>query len=178
MDAAPSPHPIAIRPYRPADLDALIELFKGSVRRVARRDYSHEQVMAWAPDEVDRDRWAARLAGRTTFVAEVGGEAAGFSDLEDDGHIDMMFVHADHQGRGVAGALLDHVEAEAVARGLTRVFTEASLTARPFFAHRGFRVIEAQLVWLRGQELANFRMEKHLSRQGRRRPRGVQGGLR
>jgi putative acetyltransferase len=157
-----APKTILIRAYVADDLDTAIALFTRSVREVASRDYGPEQIAAWAPEEVDRDRWAARLGGRPTFVATIAGEMAGFSDLEPDGPIDMLFVHADHQGRGVAGALLRHIEAQAAAQGLARMFTEASLTARGVFEHHGFEVIAAQDVALRGQTLRNFRMEKRL----------------
>ncbi|MSP48276.1 MAG: GNAT family N-acetyltransferase [Alphaproteobacteria bacterium] len=151
-----------IRLYVPADLDGLIRLFRDSVRRIAIRDYTEDQVKAWAPDAVDRQSWATRRASRPTWVAEVDGEIAGFTDLEPDGHVDMMYVHSDHQGRGVAGALLRQVEAEAARLGLDRLYTEASITARPFFERKGFRVIAPQTVSLRGQDFANYRMEKRL----------------
>ena len=154
---------ILIRAYRAEDLDVLIDLFAGSVRQVASRDYSPTQIDAWAPVAVNRDQWATRLGGRPTFVAEVAGEIAGFSDLEPDGHIDMMFVHADHQGRGVARALLDHIHDHANRHGIDRLFTEASITARPFFERNGFEVIEAQDVELRGETFRNYRMAKALS---------------
>jgi putative acetyltransferase len=63
---------------------------------------------------------------------------------------------------GVASALLGAVEASARAQGLPEIFTEASLTARPFFEQRGFSVLAAQLVEKRGQILKNFRMKKIL----------------
>ncbi|QTC90867.1 GNAT family N-acetyltransferase [Brevundimonas goettingensis] len=151
---------VHIRAYSEADLDALIDLFTGSVRQVASRDYSPAQIEAWAPLAVNREQWANRLGGRPTFVAEVAGEIVGFSDLEPDGHIDMLFVHADYQGRGVARALLDHIHAQATKRGIGRLFTEASITARPFFERNGFKLIEAQDVELRGETLRNYRMAK------------------
>ena len=89
--------------------------------------------------------WAARFEGRFAVVAEPDPEAdgrpAGFADLEPDGHIDRFFVSADHQRRGVGRALLDALLAEARRLGLARVFTEASLTARPFFERHGFAVL-------------------------------------
>ena len=154
--------PIVIRAYAPEDVDACAALFTRAVREGAARDYDAAQGAAWAPDEIDRARWAARLGGRPTWVATVGGGIAGFSDLEPDGHIDMLFVHPDHQGRGVAATLLDWIEARAAEAGIQRLFTEASLTARGFFEKRGFRVIVAQDVPLRGQVLRNYRMEKTL----------------
>lgn len=153
---------VHIRAYSEADLDALIELFAGSVRRVASRDYSPAQIEAWAPVAVNREHWATRLGSRPTYVAEAGGQIVGFSDLEPDGHIDMLFVHADHQGQGVARALLDHIHARAHEKGIDRLFTEASITARPFFERSGFEVIEPQDVELRGQTFRNYRMAKSL----------------
>jgi putative acetyltransferase len=73
-----------------------------------------------------------------------------------------MFVHPDFQGLGAAGLLLSAVEESARSQGLGRIFTEASLTARPFFERRGFTVILRQSVEKRGQRLTNFRMEKYL----------------
>lgn len=151
-----------IRRYVPADLDALIDLFRESVRRVAIRDYTPDQVKAWAPDKVDRDSWATQRGSRPTWVAEIDGRIAGFSDLEPDGLLDMMFVHPDHQGRGVAAALLKQVETAATEQGLDRLHTEASITAKPFFERKGFRVITAQTVHVRGQDMVNYRMEKFL----------------
>jgi putative acetyltransferase len=151
-----------VRRYAASDLDPLIDLFRASVRRVAIRDYSEDQVRAWAPDVVDREAWAARRASRPTWVVEIDGAIAGFSDLEPDGHLDNMFVHPDHQGRGVASALLAAVEAEAARLGLGRLFTEASITARPFFERKGFTVIRPQTVSVRGQDFVNYRMEKRL----------------
>ena len=153
---------VHIRPYNEADLDVLIDLFVGSVRQVASRDYSPAQIEAWAPVAVNREHWATRLGSRPTYVAEARGQIVGFSDLEPDGHIDMLFVHADHQGKGVARALLDHILARAHEQGIDRLFTEASITARQFFERSGFEVIKSQDVELRGQTFRNYRMVKRL----------------
>jgi putative acetyltransferase len=46
--------------------------------------------------------------------------------------------------------------------GLNRLYTEASITARPVFERHGFHVIAAQEVPARGALLRNYRMEKTL----------------
>jgi putative acetyltransferase len=154
---------LTVRPYAPADLDALIALFRGSVRTVARRDYTDDQVIAWAPDEIDREAWAVRRASRPTWVAAIDETPAGFIDLESDGHIDMLYVHPGHQGKGIASTLLETVENAARARSVGRLYTEASLTARPFFERRGFRMLGPRTLTRGGVDLVNFRMEKILS---------------
>jgi putative acetyltransferase len=154
--------PIDIRRYTQSDLGALIALFRDTVRRINRRDYSDQQVMAWAPDNIDARDWARRFDNKAVWVAELDGAPVGFLDLARDGQIDMLYVHADHQGAGIASALIRTVEAYAHKHGLGRLFTEASITARPFFEKRGFRVIASQRVIRRAMEFLNYRMDKRL----------------
>ena len=154
---------IAVRRYTPNDLTGLIALFRDTVRRINARDYSEQQVRAWAPDAIDARRWSHRFENKTVWVADLDGAPVGFVDVARDGLIDMLYVHADHQGEGIASRLLRTVEASAQARGLLRLFTEASITARPFFEHRGFRVIAPQRVMRWAQEFLNYRMDKPLA---------------
>jgi putative acetyltransferase len=151
-----------VRAMRPDDIDAVIDVFRASVRLVASRDYTPEQVMSWAPNEIDAAAWGKRYDTRQAWVAEIEGAVAGFIELQSHGHLDMLYVHPAHQRQGVAGALLQQLEAAARELGIGRLNTEASITARPFFERRGFRLIASQTVVLRGQELVNFRMEKRL----------------
>ncbi len=160
MSAMPLTDKLSVRDYRPTDLDAVIAIFQGAIREIASKDYNQAQVGAWA--QVDRGGWGERRLSRPTWVAILDQALAGFTDLEPDGHLDVMFVHPAHQGLGVATLLLETVETAASARGIPRLFTEASITARPFFEKRGFSLIAAQLVEKRGQTLTNFRMQKNL----------------
>ncbi|MFT4185595.1 MAG: GNAT family N-acetyltransferase [Rhizobium sp.] len=156
------PHHLGIRAYDAADAGATIDIFLRAIREVASKDYTPAQIEAWAKVD-DAEVWAQWRASRPTWIAVLDSTPVGFSDLKPDGCLDMMFVHPDHQGKGVAGLLLATVEKAAREQGLRRIFTEASLTARPFFERRGFVVLAAQTVEKRGQRLANFRMEKHLA---------------
>lgn len=152
--------PVTIHVYTPSDLDAVIDIFVAAVREAASKDYSPAQVEAWA--QVNRDGWNRARNSRPTWIARSGSTVVGFTDLEPDGHLDMMFVHPAHQGKGVAHALFDTVETAARDQGLKVIFTEASITARPFFESCGFTVLASQLVEKRGQQLRNYRMAKVL----------------
>jgi putative acetyltransferase len=48
-------------------------------------------------------------------------------------------------------------------QGLKRVFSEVSITARPFYEHFGFSVVNEQTIEVRGQTMNNFMMEKRLT---------------
>ena len=149
-----------IRPYAPSDLDTLITLFRVSVRQGAVGEYRPEQLLAWAPDEIDREIWAQKRASASTWVAEREGRIVGFSDIEPDGHIDMLYVHPVFHRRGIATALLGHVEHEAKERDIPLLHAAASLAARPVFEKAGFRVVREQTVSCNGQDFINFVMEK------------------
>lgn len=151
-----------IRSYLPADIDALIDLFRASIREVASQDYTSDQILAWAPDSMDRTEWLQKRASRSTWVAETDGHITGFTDMEDNGHIDMMYVHPSYQGQGIASALLETVETSAKKENLTHLHTEASITAKPFFERRGFLTIAPQTVHFNGQNFINYQMQKQL----------------
>ncbi len=130
-----------IRNYDAGDAPEIVRLFFETVRSVNRADYSEEQVEAWAPGVPDPEEWHSRMAGRRTLVAEEGGEVVGFAELEGEGHLDMLYLREDAVGRGVGRRLYEAVEREARDQGSGWIFTEASITARPFFERRGFRVV-------------------------------------
>lgn len=153
---------IRIRPFQPSDAPRLLGLFRETVRRVNARDYSPDQIRAWAADEIDPAGWSARFAGRFVVVAEAEGQIAGFAELEADGHIDRFYVSADHQRLGVGTALLAAIVEEARRLSVPRLAAEVSITARPFFEKEGFEVESAQIVVLRGIELQNYRMSRRL----------------
>lgn len=151
-----------IRNYKEGDAYEIVRLFYETVRSVNRPDYSEEQVEAWAPEIPDSTGWHRRMAARKTLVAEEEGEVIGFAELEESGHLDMFYLRQDAVGRGIARLLYRAIEGEARAGGIRRIFTEASITARPFFGRQGFIVVREQTVRLRGVGLKNFVMEKLL----------------
>jgi putative acetyltransferase len=148
-----------LRQFEPDDAPALLDLCRDTIRRVNSRDYAPNQIRAWASDDIDPLAWASRFDGRFVVIAEEAGRPAGFADLEPNGHIDRVYVSADHQGRGIGRKLLEAVLAEARQKKMRRLFVEASITARPFFERLGFVVLTPQLVTLRGVEFVNYRME-------------------
>lgn len=153
---------IALRLFRAEDAAALLALFRDTIRSVNCRDYSPTQIAAWASDEIDPVAWAERFLGRFVVVAVSEERPVGFAELEPDGHIDRVYVAADHQGEGIGGKLLTEILAEARRIGLQRLHVEASITARAFFERQGFVVLVQQVVMSRGVEFVNYRMERVL----------------
>ncbi len=114
-----------VRDYGPGDAGPICRLFYETVRTVNLGDYSPEQVRAWAPEIPDPAAWHERMSGRHTLVADEGGEVVGFAELEESGHLDMLYCRADAVGRGVGSLLYAAVERRARGLGLARISTEA-----------------------------------------------------
>ena len=155
--------PVTLRPYRDTDAEPTWQVFHAAVRVTAAKDYTPEQLEAWSPGEVDLEAWGRRRAAAWTVVAVEGESVVGFSDLTDDGVLDMLFVHPDAGGQGVARMLVEAVLGEARRRGLARVSTHASRTARPAFERLGF-VVDRENVdnTTRGVRVPNFDMHLDL----------------
>ncbi len=102
-----------IRRFRIGDATALHDVFFSAIHQIAARDYSPEQINAWAPLEVDPTIWSARLRGIDPFVVEAYGQILGYADVQSTGYIDHFFVSALHSRRGVGRLLMNRIHEEA-----------------------------------------------------------------
>ena len=150
-----------LREYIPSDCAQLAELFYQTVHSVNAKDYTQEQLDAWATGEVDLQAWDKSFRAHRTIIAVVNGEIVGFADMDETGYLDRLYVHKDYQGQGIASAICDELERFAAGKTIT---THASITAKPFFLHRGYRVVRKQEVIRRGVALTNLVMEKRSER--------------
>jgi len=145
-----------IRAYRPSDCETLTKLFYNTVHTVNARDYTKEQLDVWATGVVDLEQWDKSLRDHYSLVAVDGDVIIGFGDIDETGYLDRLFVHSEYQGNGVATALCDLLE-QAIQGS---IITHASVTAKPFFEKRGYKVAKEQQVERQGIFLTNFIMRK------------------
>lgn len=131
-------------------------LFYNTVHRVNAKDYTQRQLDAWATGQVDLDAWDRSLRSHDSIVAVEETVIVGFGDIDPTGYLDRLYVHADHQRQGIASGICDRLE-RAVHGD---IITHASITARPFFERRGYRVVREQQVERRGVLLTNYVMVK------------------
>ncbi|MGA8990989.1 MAG: GNAT family N-acetyltransferase [Rhodoplanes sp.] len=158
----------ALRPFLPADAPLLGDIFRASIEELTGEDYSEAQQQAWASAADDEADFGARLAGELTIVATLEGSPVGFASLARNEEIDMLYVHPDVAGRGVATLLIDALEKLAGARGATRLTTAASDTARAFFENRAYVPQQRNSILCGGEWIANTTMQKQLAGQAPR----------
>ncbi|HPF73567.1 MAG: GNAT family N-acetyltransferase [Lysobacteraceae bacterium] len=151
-----------IRRFRAGEETALFDVFHSAVHLIASRDYSEEQVNAWAPSNVSEVQWVERIQSLNPFVAEIDGRIVGYADLQPSGHIEHFYVSGRHPRRGIGASLMAAIHQEASRASLIELTSDVSKTAQPFFERFGFRLVERRLPKLRGIALPNVRMCKNL----------------
>ncbi|GAA4327352.1 GNAT family N-acetyltransferase [Flaviaesturariibacter amylovorans] len=150
---------ITLRPAAAADAPELEALFRDTILTVNRADYNAAQVQAWAGRAARPDVFQQRIEEQHFLVGERHGAIAGFASVTLDGtHIDLLYVHRNHQRCGVAAALIAALLVYARSQGAATVTSDVSITARPFFEKQGFRVLQEQTVAVSGVTLTNYKM--------------------
>ena len=154
-----------IRKFKHSDTSQIVTLFYETVHTINARDYSLEQLEAWAPKHVKEAKivnWKEALSHNITYVAETNGKIIGFSDMTATGYLDRLYIHKDFQGQGIASAFIQILEIEAKSLKLDEMSTDASITAKSFFERHGYQTIQSQSVERRGILLVNFKMVKKI----------------
>ncbi|WP_131782883.1 GNAT family N-acetyltransferase [Legionella gresilensis] len=155
---------ITVRPYQEVDAPALAAIYYNTIHQVNSRDYSPEQINAWAPvSSLQAERWNPKWKRIVPLVAILHDKIVGFAEFEATGHIDCFYVHHSYQGHGAGKALMREIENKAKQEQIPRLYAEVSITAKPFFEKCGFVVVKEQQVLIRGYELTNYKMEKRLN---------------
>ena len=150
-----------IRKLGSKDIPDMQNLFRSTVLNVNIRDYTAEEVADWASCGESVEKWETLLS-KNYYVGAFNSQniMVGFSSMNTDGYLHSMFVHKDWQGKGVATLLLSEVEKMARGYGAHKISVEVSITARPFFEKRGYKVMKEQKARANRLWLTNYVMEK------------------
>ena len=80
------------------------------------------------------------------------------ADLAPGGYFNRLYIHRDFQRMGIASELCLALENRARMQGIKELTVHASITARPFFEKRGYKLLREQRVIRRETELTNYVM--------------------
>lgn len=145
-----------IRKYQTSDCEEIGKLFYHTVHTVNAKDYTKEQLNVWATGQIDLEMWNQSFLEHYTIVAVDNNLIVGFGDIDKTGYLDRLYIHSDYQRQGIATAICDQLE-QAV-QGT--IITHASITAKPFFEKRGYKIVKKQEVERQGIFLTNYVMKK------------------
>ncbi|KAJ8908574.1 hypothetical protein NDN08_005279 [Rhodosorus marinus] len=152
--------PVRCRRYKESDKGNVAKLFMNTVRKVNGKDYSEFQCEVWARVGLDTNRMNRRLARSwLALVAERGQKVVGFMSVVGGSHLDMMYVHHEHQREGIGRILFEHaLECAEKVFPMRPLTVHASITARPFFESLGFQILKERILSVRGVLYKQFVM--------------------
>lgn len=132
-----------IRRLREQDAQAVSELIITTIRISNTRDYPAEMM-----EELVKTQTAEHVLQRASwthfYVAEENGTVIGCGAIgpywgkEDESSLFSIFVHPEHQGKGIGKAIVRALEQDEFALRAKRIEIPASITGLPFYLKLGY----------------------------------------
>ena len=142
------------------DTDQIRKLYFDTINNINIRDYDSEQIKLWSSGHLKIDKWKKNISEQYFIVSESDGIITGFASITEKGYLDFMYVHKDHQGKGIATKMLADLEKYADNLELKEIWAQVSITARPFFRSKGFEITKEFITRIEDVEFADAIMTK------------------
>ena len=146
-----------------ADTEAVWRVHTTSIRALCAGWYTEHEITVWT-GRLKAESYRRAIEVHVMVVAEREGDVVGFAELDvERAEIVAVYVLPAVASRGIGSELLAHLEETARAAGLPHLTLCASLNARAFYEHRGWRAGEREKHRLTpGVAVDCVRMEKAL----------------
>jgi len=144
------------------DTDQIRQLYYDTINKINVIDYNRDQIKLWSSGYLKIDRWKKNISEQYFIVSETGNIITGFASITEKGYLDFMYVHKDHQGKGIASAMLTELEIFADSLNINDIWAQVSITARPFFKRKGFTITREFITKIEGVEFADAIMTKSI----------------
>ena len=131
---------VGIRRFRAADLGALVRLISGTIE-ISYAEIYPPRAVQFFKDFHSETAIAERSTIGTTLVIEEGGDLVATGSLVDI-EILAVFVHPGLQKGGRGKALMNALEREARAGGVSEIGLSISLPSKKFYESLGYEVVE------------------------------------
>lgn len=142
-----------------SNIDEITSLFRNTIRTVNTKDYSPQEIEAWSQGADNTTNWITRIETHYFILARIDKMLVGMASIDSNGYLDVMYVHHQYQGVGIATVLLTKMINQARSIGHKKITSDVSITAKPFFLYKGFKLVTPQLVLCRGVVLRNYHVK-------------------
>ncbi len=127
-----------------------------------KKHYSSKEIIAWSQGAKIINNWLKRIDTHYYLLAKIDDRLVGMASLDETGYLDVLYVSKDHQKKKIASTLLLKMEDMARIDEHEYIYSDVSITAKPFFLYKGYEMIRPQLVMCRGIVLRNYHIRKLL----------------
>jgi N-acetylglutamate synthase-like GNAT family acetyltransferase len=129
---------IIVRRATAADSEAVYTIVLQALSETNAKDYPAsviDRLVLTLPNEI-----ASNLETWHAFVAIADGQVVGMGSLSGQ-TVRSVYVRPDRQHGGVGTRLMDVLENTARAQSVRTLSVQSSITAQPFYAKRGFKIV-------------------------------------
>ncbi|AQS38958.1 Acetyltransferase, GNAT family [Shewanella psychrophila] len=159
--------------YQAAYANSVSQIFHEAIHAIDDECYSAENKAAWSAKPRSSYHWHKRLLHSKSWIVvdrnqivEGKPKCCGFINLETTyhsrGYIDSLYVHPEHQGKGLARKLYEVLELWAREQGYSELSVDASLLSKGVFLSYGFKQHHRSYQEKLGQVIMGFLMSKPL----------------
>ncbi|MBW4562532.1 MAG: GNAT family N-acetyltransferase [Mojavia pulchra JT2-VF2] len=136
---------ITLRPAVEKDAQVLSTIHIAAIKALPATFYTQKQLLAWRNylEKPDGSNMLKNIQLDNCWVAVEHDVVAGFASFIVDELI-ALYVHPNHQGKGIGRTLVKHFCNEASQQGIDKVLTTASLYAEGFYLRLGFTMIKRE----------------------------------
>ncbi len=145
-------------------LTLILDVFEKSIRSLCIGEYSNEQIEAWVLSRGDILKWEQKRKEQQFWFAWDNQTLMGFCSFDENKTIDLLYVNPQFKNQKVAYNLVKTVCDYALENHVSIIYTEASLTAVPFFQKFGFIKQENNSFLYNGIWMENVSMQLELNR--------------
>ena len=145
----------------PADEILLREIYADAIESQAPQLYSDQQVKSWAALA-----WLPGVLDQTLKQGSgwISGEDAAFAMRYPQDRLALLYCRGRAARQGHGKALLERLEADAIADGVRSLRTEASQFSRPLFERYGWSLVAPETITIAGVLFERYRMHKALGK--------------
>ncbi len=145
----------------PADAALLREIYADAIESQASELYSDQQVKSWAALA-----WLPGVLDQTLKQGSgwISGEDAAFAMRYPQDRLALLYCRGRAARQGHGKALLERLEADAIADGVRSLRTEASQFSRPLFERYGWSLVAPETITIAGVLFERYRMHKALGK--------------
>ena len=152
---------MVLRLIVPADEILLREIYADAIESQAPQLYSDQQVKSWAALA-----WLPGVLDQTLKQGSgwISGEDAAFVMRYPLDRLALLYCRGRSARQGHGKALLERLEADAIADGVRSLRTEASQFSRPLFERYGWSLVAPETITIAGVPFERYRMHKALGK--------------
>jgi putative acetyltransferase len=133
---------IFIRRAKHQDADGIIKAHISSIRNICRKDYSSEQINAWAGRKFRADLWCQTIDRDYVWVIDDGSAILGFGHFavmsEEVGEVMGLYFTEQALGQGLGKKMFQEMLSIARSNNLKKIILHATITAKTFYEQLGF----------------------------------------